>query len=58
MEYETCFSYPGKARFRAFYPASVLRHSPQLSGKVLRLPAREEIDANLNEQLIVEFYSR
>jgi len=31
---------------------------PQLSGKVLRLPAREEIDANLNEQLIVEFYSR
>jgi small subunit ribosomal protein S4 len=29
-----------------------------LQGKVLRLPAREEIDANLNEQLIVEFYSR
>ena len=29
-----------------------------LAGKVLRLPAREEIDANLNEQLIVEFYSR
>ncbi len=30
----------------------------RLSGKVLRLPNREEIDANLNEQLIVEFYSR
>jgi small subunit ribosomal protein S4 len=29
-----------------------------LAGKVLRLPAREEIDANLNEQLIVEYYSR
>ena len=29
-----------------------------LTGKVLRLPARDEIDANLNEQLIVEFYSR
>ncbi len=29
-----------------------------LSGKVTRLPAREEIDANLNEQLIVEYYSR
>jgi small subunit ribosomal protein S4 len=29
-----------------------------LSGKVMRLPAREEIDANLNEQLIVEYYSR
>jgi small subunit ribosomal protein S4 len=29
-----------------------------LSGKVTRLPDRAEIDANLNEQLIVEFYSR
>ncbi|MEP7356600.1 MAG: 30S ribosomal protein S4, partial [Anaerolineales bacterium] len=29
-----------------------------LAGKVLRDPAREEIDANLNEQLIVEYYSR
>ncbi len=29
-----------------------------LSGKVTRMPAREEIDANLNEQLIVEYYSR
>jgi len=29
-----------------------------LAGKVTRLPSREEIDANLNEQLIVEFYSR
>jgi small subunit ribosomal protein S4 len=29
-----------------------------LSGQVQRLPAREEIDANLNEQLIVEYYSR
>jgi small subunit ribosomal protein S4 len=30
----------------------------RLSGTVLRLPNRDEIDANLNEQLIVEFYSR
>jgi small subunit ribosomal protein S4 len=29
-----------------------------LSGKVLRLPERAEIDGNLNEQLIVEYYSR
>jgi small subunit ribosomal protein S4 len=29
-----------------------------LSGKVMRLPDRAEIDANLNEQLIVEYYSR
>lgn len=29
-----------------------------LSGRVLRLPERAEIDGNLNEQLIVEYYSR
>lgn len=27
-------------------------------GKVVRLPKREEIDASINEQLIVEYYSR
>jgi len=30
----------------------------ELSGRVLHLPAREEIDLSLNEQLIVEYYSR
>lgn len=29
-----------------------------LSGRVLRLPERAEVDGNLNEQLIVEYYSR
>jgi small subunit ribosomal protein S4 len=29
-----------------------------LSGKVVRLPERAEIDGNLHEQLIVEYYSR
>jgi small subunit ribosomal protein S4 len=29
-----------------------------LSGSVLRLPERAEIDGNLSEQLIVEYYSR
>ncbi|MHB0924264.1 MAG: 30S ribosomal protein S4 [Bellilinea sp.] len=29
-----------------------------LSGSMLRLPERAEIDGNLNEQLIVEYYSR
>jgi small subunit ribosomal protein S4 len=29
-----------------------------LSGQVLRAPERGEIDGNLNEQLIVEYYSR
>ena len=30
----------------------------KLSGRVLALPSREEIEAPLNEQLITEFYSR
>ena len=39
-------------------PGWVLADTQALSCKVTRLPAREEIDANLNEQLIVEYYSR
>jgi small subunit ribosomal protein S4 len=34
------------------------RNTRDLSGVVQRLPERAEIDANLNEQLIVEYYSR
>ncbi|MEN4041254.1 MAG: 30S ribosomal protein S4 [Anaerolineaceae bacterium] len=34
------------------------RNVRTLSGKILRLPERAEIDGNLNEQLIVEHYSR
>ncbi len=34
------------------------RDLKNLSGRVLRLPERAEIDGNLNEQLIVEYYSR
>jgi small subunit ribosomal protein S4 len=34
------------------------RDLKSLSGKVLRLPERGEIDGNLTEQLIVEYYSR
>jgi small subunit ribosomal protein S4 len=34
------------------------RDAKLLSGRVLRLPERSEIDGNLNEQLIVEYYSR
>jgi small subunit ribosomal protein S4 len=30
----------------------------QFSGRVLALPSREDIDVKLNEQLIVEYYSR
>jgi small subunit ribosomal protein S4 len=34
------------------------RDVKSLSGQVVRLPERSEIDGSLNEQLIVEFYSR
>ena len=34
------------------------RNVNQISGRVIRLPERGEIDGNLNEQLIVEYYSR
>jgi small subunit ribosomal protein S4 len=34
------------------------RDAKQLSGVVQRLPERTEIDGSLNEQLIVEYYSR
>jgi small subunit ribosomal protein S4 len=34
------------------------RDLENLSGVVLRLPERSEIDGNLQEQLIVEYYSR
>ncbi|HLE15809.1 MAG TPA: 30S ribosomal protein S4 [Anaerolineales bacterium] len=36
----------------------VSRDLRNLSGTVVRLPARSEIDGNLSEQLIVEYYSR
>jgi small subunit ribosomal protein S4 len=39
-------------------PAWVEQDMNNLSGRVLRLPERAEIDGNLNEQLIVEYYSR
>lgn len=34
------------------------RDVKSLSGRILRSPERAEIDGNLNEQLIVEYYSR
>jgi len=39
-------------------PTWLSRDIKGLSGTVLRLPERSEIDANLQEQLIVEYYSR
>jgi small subunit ribosomal protein S4 len=39
-------------------PVWLDRDVKNLTGKVVRLPERPEIDGNLNEQLIVEYYSR
>jgi small subunit ribosomal protein S4 len=39
-------------------PSWLARNASTLSGTMLRLPERVEIDAKLNEQLIVEYYSR
>jgi len=39
-------------------PNWVSRDVESLSGEVVRLPERLEIDGNLNEQLIVDYYSR
>jgi small subunit ribosomal protein S4 len=39
-------------------PVWLSRDVKTLSGSVLRMPERPEIDGNLNEQLIVEYYSR
>lgn len=39
-------------------PGWITRDVAQLSGKVLQAPNRQEIDSSLNEQLIVEYYSR
>jgi small subunit ribosomal protein S4 len=40
------------------FPAWINRDLKNFAGTVQRLPERAEIDGNLNEQLIVEFYSR
>ena len=60
----------GKSRTRTYFkdlpavaeerniPTWLSRDLRNLSGSVVRLPERSEIDGNLQEQLIVEYYSR
>lgn len=48
---------PALAEARNF-PAWLTRDAKTLTGTVQRLPERAEIDGSLNEQLIVEYYSR
>lgn len=53
-------------KFEEIAAAVAHRNAPQwleqdkenLTGKVIALPVREDMDANINEQLIVELYSR
>ena len=63
---EVCESSKGKTFFRDF-DAVAEKHNcalwldrdvKSISGRVLRMPERAEIDGNITEQLIVEFYSR
>jgi len=43
---------------RKSVPSWMSLNGPALSGKVVSMPTRAEIDTELQEQLIVEFYSR
>ncbi|MCX6078067.1 MAG: 30S ribosomal protein S4 [Chloroflexi bacterium] len=54
----TYFKELGDLAEKRNFPAWLNRDLKNLTGTVLRLPERAEIDGNLNEQLIVEFYSR
>lgn len=54
----TYFKEIGDVADKRNFPAWLTRDLKNLTGAVQRLPERAEIDGNLNEQLIVEFYSR
>jgi len=55
---KTYFKTLGEIAEKRNVPAWLERDAKALAGKVGRLPERTEIDGNLNEQLIVEYYSR
>jgi small subunit ribosomal protein S4 len=54
----TYFKELGDLAEKRNFPAWLNRDLKSLTGTVQRLPERAEIDGNLSEQLIVEFYSR
>jgi small subunit ribosomal protein S4 len=54
----TYFKEVGDLAEKRTHPSWLNRDLKGLSGNVQRLPERTEIDGNLNEQLIVEYYSR
>ena len=63
---EVCESSKNKTFFKDFGEVAEKRKCvgwldrdvKKISGRVLRLPERAEIDGNITEQLIVEYYSR
>jgi small subunit ribosomal protein S4 len=55
---KTYFKTLGEIVEKRNVPAWLERDAKTLAGKVGRLPERTEIDGSLNEQLIVEYYSR
>ncbi len=55
---KTYFKTLGEVVEKRNSPAWIERDAKALAGKVGRLPERTEIDGSLNEQLIVEYYSR
>ena len=54
----TYFKELGDSAEKRTFPAWLNRDLKNMAGFVQRLPERAEIDGNLDEQLIVEFYSR
>lgn len=55
---KTYFKQLGEVVEKRTIPGWLERDTKALTGKVGRLPERAEIDGSLNEQLIVEYYSR
>jgi len=43
---------------RVAVPEWMILDAPALSGRILALPSRDQIDAPIQEQLVVEYYSR
>jgi small subunit ribosomal protein S4 len=52
------FKLAGETAEKRTVPSWLSRDVKQMSGSVARLPERAEIDGSLDEQLIVEYYSR
>jgi len=54
----TYFSEVGDLAEARTVPQWLQRDLPKLGGKVVQMPERSDVDASLDEQLIIEYYSR